>query len=110
MREIVHLQAGQCGNQIGAKVKCTNKLLCLRTDCSDWKNAHDALRGDKPAFKEAFISCMQDLKTHLPKLNTLRRDWEWKPLNHCTMGNQTFLLFPLFIIAIIVPSWHIYYS
>lgn len=28
MREIVHLQAGQCGNQIGAKVSaaaCTNK-------------------------------------------------------------------------------------
>lgn len=22
MREIVHLQAGQCGNQIGAKVSC----------------------------------------------------------------------------------------
>jgi len=29
MREIVHLQAGQCGNQIGAKVrKCTFGLLC----------------------------------------------------------------------------------
>jgi len=24
MREIVHLQAGQCGNQIGAKVSPTN--------------------------------------------------------------------------------------
>ena len=28
MREIVHLQAGQCGNQIGAKVKMINVLPC----------------------------------------------------------------------------------
>ena len=28
MREIVHLQAGQCGNQIGAKVKMIRVLLC----------------------------------------------------------------------------------
>ena len=27
MREIVHLQAGQCGNQIGAKVKSTFHLF-----------------------------------------------------------------------------------
>lgn len=28
MREIVHLQAGQCGNQIGAKVgKCSDLLF-----------------------------------------------------------------------------------
>lgn len=29
MREIVHIQAGQCGNQIGAKVRCffCSKLL-----------------------------------------------------------------------------------
>jgi len=26
MREIVHLQAGQCGNQIGAKVSCFMKI------------------------------------------------------------------------------------
>ena len=29
MREIVHLQAGQCGNQIGAKVRITSKLHTL---------------------------------------------------------------------------------
>ena len=27
MREIVHLQAGQCGNQIGAKVGCAEEIL-----------------------------------------------------------------------------------
>jgi hypothetical protein len=29
MREIVHLQAGQCGNQIGAKVKILKKKTSL---------------------------------------------------------------------------------
>ena len=29
MREIVHVQAGQCGNQIGAKVGCAEKILEL---------------------------------------------------------------------------------
>lgn len=29
MREIVHLQAGQCGNQIGAKVIYIFVLQCL---------------------------------------------------------------------------------
>lgn len=27
MREIVHMQAGQCGNQIGAKVSTETRLL-----------------------------------------------------------------------------------
>lgn len=27
MREIVHIQAGQCGNQIGAKVRMTSSKL-----------------------------------------------------------------------------------
>jgi hypothetical protein len=27
MREIVHIQAGQCGNQIGAKVKMYTNLM-----------------------------------------------------------------------------------
>uniref|UniRef100_A0A8D2DIE4 Tubulin beta 4B class IVb n=1 Tax=Sciurus vulgaris TaxID=55149 RepID=A0A8D2DIE4_SCIVU len=31
MREIVHLQAGQCGNQIGAKVASTCPALCSWT-------------------------------------------------------------------------------
>ena len=30
MREIVHLQAGQCGNQIGAKV-CKNHIVIAIT-------------------------------------------------------------------------------
>ena len=29
MREIVHMQAGQCGNQIGAKVKDTTVMLSI---------------------------------------------------------------------------------
>lgn len=29
MREIVHIQAGQCGNQIGAKV-CTSSMSFLK--------------------------------------------------------------------------------
>ena len=32
MREIVHIQAGQCGNQIGAKfweVRCSRPLPCM---------------------------------------------------------------------------------
>ena len=32
MREIVHIQAGQCGNQIGAKfweVRCSRRLPCM---------------------------------------------------------------------------------
>jgi hypothetical protein len=28
MREIVHIQAGQCGNQIGAKV-CSTSIVCI---------------------------------------------------------------------------------
>ena len=30
MREIVHLQAGQCGNQIGAKVSLESAMLKLK--------------------------------------------------------------------------------
>lgn len=29
MREIVHIQAGQCGNQIGAKVQLNNFIIFL---------------------------------------------------------------------------------
>ena len=29
MREIVHLQAGQCGNQIGAKVRAAGRGQCV---------------------------------------------------------------------------------
>ena len=32
MREIVHLQAGQCGNQIGAKVKEIKVLFSFRNE------------------------------------------------------------------------------
>lgn len=40
MREIVHIQAGQCGNQIGAKfweVSCSRRPPCMRTQdrCRD---------------------------------------------------------------------------
>lgn len=37
MREIVHIQAGQCGNQIGAKVRAIALLVfvaCLNFDSS----------------------------------------------------------------------------
>ena len=30
MREIVHLQAGQCGNQIGAKVAYILNTVCFK--------------------------------------------------------------------------------
>ena len=30
MREIVHLQAGQCGNQIGAKVSCVDSNFAVK--------------------------------------------------------------------------------
>lgn len=30
MREIVHIQAGQCGNQIGSKVSSRPMFICLR--------------------------------------------------------------------------------
>ena len=32
MREIVHIQAGQCGNQIGAKVGSSLSLASLAVD------------------------------------------------------------------------------
>lgn len=49
MREIVHMQAGQCGNQIGAKVsfliiyilfmgeyEFEDVIRCVKYDISDW--------------------------------------------------------------------------
>lgn len=38
MREIVHLQAGQCGNQIGAKVR--SPLIPLLQNGMDFKQEH----------------------------------------------------------------------
>ena len=37
MREIVHIQAGQCGNQIGSKVRFYNwkKLLSFKNESAD---------------------------------------------------------------------------
>lgn len=32
MREIVHIQAGQCGNQIGAKVREVHTLFNVQID------------------------------------------------------------------------------
>lgn len=39
MREIVHLQAGQCGNQIGAKVSKTLFTLLRHKCCNLIENA-----------------------------------------------------------------------
>ena len=36
MREIVHIQAGQCGNQIGAKVRLINVRLLRETSGTLW--------------------------------------------------------------------------
>ena len=36
MREIVHIQAGQCGNQIGSKVRFYNWKICYRLN-DVWK-------------------------------------------------------------------------
>lgn len=35
MREIVHLQAGQCGNQIGSKVRWKNTEFIVFKMCLD---------------------------------------------------------------------------
>ena len=39
MREIVHLQAGQCGNQIGAKVSCvgSNSAVKIKGAKRPWR-------------------------------------------------------------------------
>ena len=37
MREIVHLQAGQCGNQIGAKVSLTLTLPSLINEAISYR-------------------------------------------------------------------------
>lgn len=34
MREIVHIQAGQCGNQIGAKVRLSRPASCVPKSAS----------------------------------------------------------------------------
>lgn len=39
MREIVHLQAGQCGNQIGSKVKLFLLIVCIEL----WKKYFDQI-------------------------------------------------------------------
>ena len=37
MREIVHIQAGQCGNQIGSKVRFYNCKICYLFKIDVWK-------------------------------------------------------------------------
>ncbi len=53
MREIVHIQAGQCGNQIGAKFwEVCLKCHWLRNPCLDWR------RMSSPSIaRPTYITC-----------------------------------------------------
>jgi len=42
MRELLHLQAGQCGNQIGAKVNIKPSCIIVNNDFSD-VSEHDIM-------------------------------------------------------------------
>ena len=58
MREIVHIQAGQCGNQIGAKfweVRCSSRPPCMRTQ--------DQCRNILMAFKACVVCYSAASKT-----------------------------------------------
>lgn len=61
MREIVHLQAGQCGNQIGAKVSRLCTLIHLN------KNEADEKLVDVAAFFRYILLLMAFLRLH-PRL------------------------------------------
>lgn len=52
MREIVHIQAGQCGNQIGAKVNTVHLLFFPLNQCRGMCGRHFVTprrHGEKPA-------------------------------------------------------------
>ena len=50
MREIVHLQAGQCGNQIGAKVSDNRSILTCLLGLQYWE----------VLFSSSFLYCQVD--------------------------------------------------
>lgn len=56
MREIVHMQAGQCGNQIGAKVSCLS--LTLRKNFK-------SLAGKAEDIQLQFRFCLKELRLSL---------------------------------------------
>lgn len=49
MREIVHIQAGQCGNQIGAKVRLSRPASCVPTRASPGGGGRKKLFWKPPA-------------------------------------------------------------
>ena len=51
MREIVHIQAGQCGNQIGSKV---GRIPVLSTVYADWNGNTISLTKFVSAYCNAF--------------------------------------------------------
>lgn len=62
MREIVHIQAGQCGNQIGAKVNIKFLILAGRVVCVRYNMADDR-SGTRPTVYRvvgSFVCTLSD--------------------------------------------------
>ena len=71
MREIVHLQAGQCGNQIGAKVR----LVVGRADMWEIISSADSRLGPAGATpKQHFLFAHYHRPCLTPALRTLITD------------------------------------
>lgn len=61
MREIVHLQAGQCGNQIGAKVSVSAYFILYFMLLNELGHVGNSMNGRRP---DRFLN-PSDFKTHL---------------------------------------------
>uniref|UniRef100_A0A8C2SL66 Uncharacterized protein n=1 Tax=Capra hircus TaxID=9925 RepID=A0A8C2SL66_CAPHI len=79
MREIVHLQAGQCGNQIGAKVASMCPALCSWTwSRAPWTLCARGLSG-RSSGRTTLSSASLEPATTGPKATTQRvLNW-WTP-------------------------------
>uniref|UniRef100_A0A669EVR3 Tubulin/FtsZ GTPase domain-containing protein n=1 Tax=Oreochromis niloticus TaxID=8128 RepID=A0A669EVR3_ORENI len=74
MREIVHLQAGQCGNQIGAKQSCVCVSVCI------WSQALWTLSAlglsDRSSGQTTFPLCA---RTHSADVRCQEHDGRLRP-------------------------------
>ena len=61
MREIVHLQAGQCGNQIGAKVRSTMMAVYVSTNYMLKHSPVYYVSADNSIEKLAYMCCFEYL-------------------------------------------------
>ena len=61
MREIVHLQAGQCGNQIGAKVRSTTMAVYVSTNYMLKHSPVYYVSADISIEKLAYMCCFEYL-------------------------------------------------